>query len=127
MKTSPKSQQLQKNPDVTVRMRGVMEKCTYCIQRISEAKIRAKNEDRLVADGELKVACQQSCPSDAIVFGNISDEKSEVSKTRKTERAYAVLEELNLKPRTLYLARIKNYHPLINKKFNSSKNNNSKH
>ena len=121
MKTSPKSLQMQKNPEVTVRMRGVMEKCTYCLQRIREGKHVAANEDRLVRDGEVKTACQQVCASDAIVFGNISDDTSQVAKTRKTKRAYAVLQELNTKPRTLYLARIKNPHPLIQQKFNASK------
>ena len=95
-----------------------MEKCTYCLQRIKDGKHRASNEDRMVKDGEIKTACQQVCPSDAIVFGNILDKKSEVSQTRSTKRAYAVLQELNTKPRTLYLARIKNPHPTIQKKFN---------
>ena len=120
MRTSPEPLKMQKNPEVSVRMRGVMEKCTYCLQRINEGKRRAANDDdRMVKDGEIKTACQQVCSSEAIVFGNISDEKSAVSKTRQTKRAYAVLQELNTKPRTLYLARIKNPHPLIQKKFNA--------
>lgn len=121
MRTSSEPLKLQKNPEVTVRMRGVMEKCTYCLQRINEGKRRAANDgDRMVKDGEIKTACQQVCSTDAIVFGNISDKKSAVAKTRETKRAYAVLQELNTKPRTLYLARIKNPHPLIQKKFNVS-------
>lgn len=96
------------NPDVTVRMRGVMEKCTYCVQRISAAKIPARNDGRLVADGEIQTACQQACSTDAIAFGNLSDPASRVTQIHKNNRAYSVLGELNVKPRTKYLAKVKN-------------------
>ena len=108
MKEPADSLKNQFNPDVTVRMRGVMEKCTYCIQRISAARIDAKNENRLIKDGEVITACQQACPSDGIVFGNILDPKSKVSKWKKKKRDYTLLEQLLLKPRTSYLAKITN-------------------
>ncbi|MBM6594940.1 TAT-variant-translocated molybdopterin oxidoreductase [Microvirga pudoricolor] len=94
------------NPQVSIRDRGVMEKCTFCIQRIGEARINARIENREVRDGEIRTACQQACPTQAITFGNLNDRESEVSRAKASERNYALLGELNTKPRTTYLARI---------------------
>jgi molybdopterin-containing oxidoreductase family iron-sulfur binding subunit len=102
------STKLQRNPDVTVRSRGVMEKCTYCTQRISLARINAKLEDRQIRDGEIVTACQAACPTDAIVFGNINDPNSRVTQLKKNPLTYGLLEELNTKPRTTYLAVVRN-------------------
>ncbi len=107
------SLKLQRNPDVTVRSRGVMEKCTYCVQRINEAKIEAEKENRAVRDGEILTACQAACPANAIVFGDLNDKKSAVAALKAEPRDYALLGDLNTRPRTTYLAAVKNTNPEI--------------
>jgi molybdopterin-containing oxidoreductase family iron-sulfur binding subunit len=107
------SLQLGRNPNVTTRSRGVMEKCTYCTQRISAARITSKKENRNIEDGEIQTACQQACPSQAITFGNIKDSNSQVSKLKATGLNYGLLTDLNTKPRTTYLGRIRNPNPAL--------------
>ena len=102
-----------RNPDVSVRSRGVMEKCTYCVQRIKEAEIKAQVENRTIQDDEVITACQQACPTKAIVFGNINDPRSKIAIQKAQSRNYVLLAELNIRPRTSYLARLRNPNPEI--------------
>ena len=105
--------QLMANPSVTVRSRGVMEKCTYCIQRVKAAEWQSKKEQRFIQDGEIIVACQQACPTNAIVFGDINDPNSEVSKLKRGDLTFGLLTHLNTGPRTSYTAKIRNPNPAL--------------
>jgi len=102
---------LMRNPEVTVRSRGVMEKCTYCVQRIRTGQIAAQLEDRPIRDGEVVTACQAACPAGAIVFGDLADPNTRVARLRSEPLHYALLDELNTRPRTTYLAALKNPNP----------------
>jgi molybdopterin-containing oxidoreductase family iron-sulfur binding subunit len=107
----PETLQMQQNPNVTVRFRGVMEKCTYCVQRIQTAKIRSLRENRTIKDDEIRTACQQTCPSDAIVFGDVNDPNSKVTRWSKSDRRFILLGELGTRPRTTYLGKVRNPNP----------------
>lgn len=104
---------LMRNPEVSVRSRGVMEKCSYCVQRITEARIQSEEEKRLIRDNEIQTACQQACPADAIVFGNINDPNSRVGRLKENPRNYGLLADMNTRPRTTYLALVHNPNPQI--------------
>ncbi len=109
----PETVRMAQNPDVTVRSRGVMEKCTFCLQRISRMKRQAKSRGRRVRDGEITTACQQACPTGAISFGNISDANSRVAQRKRNDRNYELLAELNIRPRNSYLAKLRNPNPVL--------------
>jgi molybdopterin-containing oxidoreductase family iron-sulfur binding subunit len=113
------SLKLQRNPEVTVRSRGVMEKCTYCIQRISNVRIEAEKANdgkgRPIRDGEIVTACEAACPSEAIVFGDQNDKNSRVAKLKAQQRNYTIMGELNARPRTTYLAAVRNPNPDLEK------------
>jgi molybdopterin-containing oxidoreductase family iron-sulfur binding subunit len=108
----PETIKMTRNPDVTIRSRGVMEKCTYCVQRISRKKVEAKRDGRReIRDGEIATACEQSCPTQAITFGNINDDVSRVARLKASNLNYGLLAEMNMRPRTTYLAKIRNPNP----------------
>ncbi len=108
---TPAVEKMAANPDVTVRSRGIMEKCTYCVQRIERARIDTRIEGRKIRDGEIKTACQRPAPPAAIEFGSLNDPNSRVSKAHQNERRYDLLHELGTRPRTVYLARVRNPNP----------------
>jgi molybdopterin-containing oxidoreductase family iron-sulfur binding subunit len=104
---------LRNNPEVTVRWRGVMEKCTYCVQRISAARIQASRQNRPIADNEVKTACQEACPANAIVFGPMSQPDAIVSQRKSHPLNFAMLGQLNTRPRTTYAAKLTNPNPAL--------------
>jgi molybdopterin-containing oxidoreductase family iron-sulfur binding subunit len=112
----PETEKMAFNPNVTVRMRGVIEKCTYCVQRIEEAKIGARRDGRAMAPDEIKTACQQTCPADAIVFGDLNNPKAQVTRLQRSERGYALLAVLGTHPRTTHLGKIRNPSPTLHPK-----------
>jgi molybdopterin-containing oxidoreductase family iron-sulfur binding subunit len=112
-RTLPGSVQMQSNPYVTVRYRGVMEKCTFCVQRIRQTQQYGHITNEPLRDGEVQTACQQACPAGAIVFGDLNDPGSRVSTSKQSPRNYAVLGELSVKPRVTYLARLRNPNPAL--------------
>lgn len=107
------SLKLLRNPEVSVRSRGVMEKCTYCVQRINAGRIEAEKQNRVIRDGEIVTACQASCPTEAIIFGNANDPNSRVAKLKAESRNYSILADLNTRPRTTYLASVRNPNPRL--------------
>ncbi|MGO9838959.1 MAG: Fe-S-cluster-containing hydrogenase [Polyangiaceae bacterium] len=107
----PETMQMQQNPNVTVRFRGVMEKCTYCVQRIQSVKIKNLRESREIKDGEIKTACQQTCPAEAIMFGDVNDENSRVTRWARADRRFSLLADLGTRPRTSYLGKVRNPNP----------------
>jgi molybdopterin-containing oxidoreductase family iron-sulfur binding subunit len=107
------SLKLMRNPEVTVRSRGIMEKCTFCVQRIMHAKIESEKENRSVRDGEIVTACQQTCPTEAITFGNLNDQGSRVVKLKNEPRGYGVIAELGTRPHITYLAELRNPNPSL--------------
>jgi molybdopterin-containing oxidoreductase family iron-sulfur binding subunit len=115
-KNLSETRKLQFNPEVTVRSRGVMEKCTYCVQRIEKVKIEAKNERRPIKDGEITPACAQACPTKAITFGDLNHQDNQITKKHNNARAYHLLPGLRLKTRTAFMAKVRNPNPKLAKK-----------
>ena len=109
------SLKLLRNPEVTVRSRGVMEKCTYCVQRINNVRIEAEKQNRNIRDAEIVTACEAACPAEAIIFGNANDPNSRVARLKAQPRNYLLLGELNTRPRTSYLAAVRNPNPELEK------------